>query len=262
MKSHDPLALLVCGSIPTAASGDAYAMSQILVSTRDAISSCARSFQNALSRRSSEMNEHVCPFLLRKILELTFVGIQTRVDPVRMTSLLKAQQSSDYDPGVPHSAKFSWTGDVFSDGSPVKNLWSASALKNGVSRSIFGSHVTEIVLKPGVDSMLVNEKSSSSRWIGEVTDTDVVAQMSGQLRELYSALSKGVHAEYLITAPQQFDRVTVEDYFERVHKWAALAAAATHFSEPVFCRLTSSRVFQLIAKCELNIARALDATHK
>lgn len=255
------LAQLACGALNLENTEEAAdELKIVLDGVRDSIGVCIASVGDGLRAGGGREQEHVCPVLLRKVLELTFIALQARIDPIRMVSLLRVQSHSDYDHGAPHHAKFSWTGDVFAKNGPPEKAWAPTAFKDGPERAVFGAHVADLVLKPGVEALLVHVRSSESDWLSSLTEVnDVVAQMRGQLNRLYSSLSKGIHAEYLNPNPVRFDTSTLLDHYERVMRWTSIAAASTHFVPMVYRRLPIHDVFDLVRACEQETQRVVDA---
>lgn len=178
----------------------------------------------------------VFPFLARKFLELSLTGLLARIDPLRVIAARKNQRDTSFEPGRQNASSISWTGDIFpSDKPPDGTVWETKNLKKGVERSVLGWHYADVAISPGL-RWLADVDTSGSDWLRELSDQEKPLEwIKGRLGQLYSTLSKGVHAEYLVDDRTAFDTASVQQHMQDCYMLIILLATATHIS-PLFSR--------------------------
>ena len=178
----------------------------------------------------------VFPFLARKFLELSLTGLLARIDPLRVIAARKNQRDTSFEPGRQNASSISWTGDIFpSEKPPEGTVWETKTLKRGVERSILGWHYGDVAISPGL-RWLADVDTSGSEWLRGLSDQEKPFEwIKGRLSQLYSTLSKGVHAEYLVDDRTAFDVASVQQHMQDCYMLILLLATATHIS-PLFSR--------------------------
>lgn len=178
----------------------------------------------------------VLPFLMRKFLELSATGLLARVDPLRVLAARKNQLHSSYELGRQNASSIAWTGDIFpSDKTPACETWDSATLKKGPERSLLGWHVGSAAIAPGL-IWLTDVATPESVWLTELANQkEPFDWIRGRLGQLYSNLSKGVHAEYLLDDRVAFDPMTIKQHLNDVYMLVLVLAAASHAS-PLFTR--------------------------
>lgn len=178
----------------------------------------------------------VFPFLSRKFLELSLTSVLARVDPMRVLAARKNQLDDSYEPGQRNLSSISWLGDIYpSRKPPIGNIWDSSHLKDGPERSLLGWHIGEAAISPGL-RWLTDKGDGSSRWLNELSKVDKPLDwIKGHLARMYSAFSKGIHAEYLLDDQTAFDKDAITQYMHDCYMSVCLLAASTHAS-PLFAR--------------------------
>jgi hypothetical protein len=181
----------------------------------------------------------VFPFLARKFLELSLTALLTRIDPLRVIAARKNQLDASFEPGRQNFSSVSWSGDLLpSEKPPISPIWDSINLKKGVERSFLGWHITTVAISDGL-RWLTDEEDSQSLWLRELSAQDNPTEwIRGRLGRLYSTLSKGVHAEYLLDDGTAFDQASVQQHMHDCYMLVILLAAATHRS-PLFLRSIS-----------------------
>lgn len=178
----------------------------------------------------------VFPFLARKFLELSLTSLLARIDPLRVIAARKNQRDTSFEPGRQNASSISWTGDLFpNDKPPEGTVWETKNLKKGVERSVLGWHYGDVAISPGL-RWLADVDTSGSKWLRELSDQEKPFEwIKGRLARLYSTLSKGVHAEYLVDDRTAFDTASVQQHMQDCYMLILLLATATHVS-PLFSR--------------------------
>jgi hypothetical protein len=177
----------------------------------------------------------VFPFLARKFLELSLTGLLTRIDPLRVISARKNQLDTSYEPGRQNASSVAWTGDILPSDRPPASAWDSQILKKGLERSLLGWHVGEVAIAHGL-RWLSDAENSSSDWLRELSGQEKPFDwIRGRLTQLYSTLSKGVHAEYLLDDRTAFDQASIQQHMRDCYMLVLLLATATHIS-PLFLR--------------------------
>lgn len=178
----------------------------------------------------------VFPFLARKFLELALTALLARLDPLRVIAARKNQKDISFELGRQNSSSVSWTGDILPNRkTPTGTIWCANNLDKGVERSFLGWHFGEVAIEPGL-SWLADAEITQSEWLRKLSaQENPFHWIKGQLARVYSSLSKGVHAEYLLDDSTAFDQASVQQYMQDCYMLVLLLATASHVS-PLFSR--------------------------
>lgn len=151
------------------------------------------------------------PFLGRSILELGCTAIIARLDPFRILLLQEKQKQPSFVLDRPHKSSIRWQGDVMSEGR-VSDLWDDKALQNP-TRALLGDYFAELIWNRNVDSLLdAIDTSKRGCWFDQIRQYDsntLTSRVRGDMANLYSSLSKGIHHELVIPLAASFDRSTV-----------------------------------------------------
>lgn len=178
----------------------------------------------------------VFPFLARKFLELSLTALLTRIDPLRVIAARKNQLDASFEPGRQNFSSVAWSGDLLpNEKAPNSPIWDSINLKKGVERSFLGWHISAVAISDGL-RWLSDEEDPQSLWLRELSaQENQLEWIRGRLGRLYSTLSKGVHAEYLLDDGTAFDQASVQQHMHDCYMLVLLLAAATHRS-PLFLR--------------------------
>lgn len=179
----------------------------------------------------------VFPFFCRKLLEVSLTSLLARIDPMRVIAVRKHQQHESYEEGRQNVSSISWTGDILpSDKYPSNDIWDIVNLKKGTERSLLGWHIGEVAIAPGLRWILDNPVSSSA-WVTELGRVDnPLIWLKVKVGKLYSLLSKGVHAEYLLDDEIAFDDASIKQHVSDCYMLICLLSVATH-ATPLFNQL-------------------------
>lgn len=196
----------------------------------------------------------VFPFLARKFLELSLTALLARIDPLRVIAARKNQRDISFEIGRQNSSSVTWTGDIFPDTKhPNGTIWESKCLDKGVERSALGWHVGEVAISPGL-RWLADQDNTNSKWLLNLSDQDKPFEwIKGRLAQIYSTLSKGVHAEYLLDDRTAFNQEAIEQHMQDCYMLVLLLATATHIS-PLFSRsFPADNALYTLRKLELQI---------
>jgi len=210
--------------------------------------------QTVVLKNESLPASAIFPFLARKFLELSLTGLLARIDPIRVISARKNQLDSSFEIGRQNSSSVAWTGDIFPNTKhPSGSIWESRCLDKGVERSALGWHFGEVAISPGL-RWLADLDNTNSKWLRALGGQDKPFDwIKGRLAQLYSTLSKGVHAEYLLDDRAAFDKTAIEQHMQDSYMLVLLLATATHIS-PLFLRsLPPDDALRMFKKIELQI---------
>jgi hypothetical protein len=199
----------------------------------------------------------VFPFLARKFLELSLTGLLSRIDPIRVIAARKNQRDTSFEAGRQNPSSVTWTGDLFpSEKPPTGGIWESQILKKGVERSALGWHFGDVAFSPGLRWLTdIDTDNSTSEWLRELGSQEKPFDwIKGHLTQLYSALSKGVHAEYLLDDGTAFDKASIQQYMQDCYKLVLLLATATHISPLFFRSLPPATALLVLRKLEIQLA--------
>ena len=227
---------LICGTNTVSMNGD---MNGLARRFRDDIEEIDTILFASVSLREGVPSWAVMPFLMRKFLELSATSLLFRLDPLRVLAARKNQLHSSYETGRQNASSIAWTGDIFpGDRATTQDIWDAAMLKKGPERSLLGWHVGNVAIVPGLQS-LGDAGVGSSTWLAKLADIENPFEwIKGQLSQLYSTFSKGIHAEYLLDDQNAFDQASIEQHLSDVYMVVGILAAATHYS-PLFSKSLS-----------------------
>lgn len=210
--------------------------------------------QASVGADSSIPASAVFPFLARKFLELSLTALLTRIDPLRVIAARKNQLDASFEPGRQNSSSVAWSGDILpNEKTPGSPIWDSINLKKGVERSLLGWHISAVAISDGL-RWLSDEEDSQSLWLRELSAQDNPLEwIRGRLGRLYSILSKGVHAEYLLDDSTAFDQASVQQHMHDCYMLVLLLATATHRS-PLFLRsIPHEKALATLRRYELQI---------
>jgi hypothetical protein len=86
-----------------------------------------------------------------------------------------------------------------------------------------------------------------------------LAETRGRMRNLYSSLSKGVHAEYIIPLEVQFDRQTVVQYLRDSVAAVIQLAAVSHQIPTALCGIKVADVVKKLRLIVRVVSRLFEA---
>lgn len=157
------------------------------------------------------------PFIARALLEVAVTAIIARLDPMRVFVVRRIQEQPSYDTRVAWKASIRWQGDVLAE--KPKQLWGPTLEYRDITRALLGDYYDEVIWRPAVGRLLdAPLDSASSAWLADLralTVDSFVARRRLEISQIYSALSKGVHPEFVMPPGALYDRNTVRDLVDR-----------------------------------------------
>ena len=190
----------------------------------------------------------MCPLLIRGIIEVACTSLIGRRDPFRILTLAEIQsQGHDLSSGRV-AAAIQWTGDVLA-GARVRNLWDSTKNAGDMTRALLGDYQDHIFWQPAFLRLSDHLASSGGTltygdWTRRLLNTDpqgLVPQLRGIASETYSAASKGVHHEFVLSMAAYYDDATLEKLTEDALWLVATMAVVANFDESIAFALTPSR---------------------
>ena len=142
---------------------------------------------------------------------------------------------------------FSWTGDVIPQDGDLKDLWSMDHDLSKVQRSLFSKYYAHIYWKPAFESMLdvISQKYSHPEF-AEVISLDAdrfINEGRGNVIQLYSTLSKGVHWEFF-TSALVFDEDTIKSCIRDACLQIGVLGLTSHFIPTAYASLNHDQAIE------------------
>lgn len=207
-------------------------------------------------------------FAARRMLEAGCIGILSTIDPARLLVLREFQLRSDYALGERHPAAIDWRTDVVSERAAK---WADGVAPDKFIRSLLGGHVAEIMWSHAIGRLenLDRGIASSSFWIEELTaqladrranlpqdananaaELAVLASFRTVAQQTFSALSKGVHLEFIVEQSRLFDPATIVETIGRAIKTLAQISFVSNLMDCAHRNIDIARAAALVKEIE------------
>ncbi len=207
-------------------------------------------------------------FATRKMLEAGCTALLSSIDPLRLLVLREFQVKGVYELGERHPASIDWRNDIVSgDGAQ----WNKAVPPDKFVRALLGGHVGEVAwthaiallptLSPEVvaraswiedlvstfESRVANraERETDAQGSAEAAALGILSSLRQAAQQLFSALSKGVHLEFIVSQTALFDIPTVTETMRNATKTLAQLAFLSHLID---CRSGS---MEMLAAADL-----------
>lgn len=174
------------------------------------------------------------PYVGRSVLESGLTAIRLRFDPFRSGALYQLARHPKYDPNEVLRSRFQWMGDIFPEDPPPADLWNPEQKAQAISRALFSAHLIDLAWMPAAEA-LIDFVSQYDEPIGlgffqtEPPKT-ALSRYLGEIRQLYSFLSKGVHGEFFLSPSSPLDPTTCREKLYVVVELTAQLGLASHFA--------------------------------
>lgn len=226
-------------------------------------------------------------FVARKLLESASCAILARMDPPRFLILQEYQQraGSNYKAHERHPASIQWSGDIIPERA-ANAVWSNESAPDKFVRALLGGHLAEVAWPMAIDLFARDTvDKSKSQWIEEVSRTyegklqqadaksshesDVSRESENsaksqsssvgtlvldvfrnRFQENFSALSKGVHLEFVVDETVVLDPETVVVHMLAAIKLVSQLGFLSSYMDSVFTKTESNDAFELILNVE------------
>jgi hypothetical protein len=224
------LSNLVCGCLPQSPQGLDSDLRDILKHVGDSLDYMVDEVE-WLANQNDQRVASLGPFLGRSLLELGVTALIGRLDPMRLLVVRRVQQQPDYDTRDIWNSSIRWRGDVIAD--KVHEPWGAKRDYPGMTKALLGDYYNELFWRAAITSVLdLKMEEAPGLWLSElksVSAESFISRKRTEISQLYSALSKGVHHEFVLPPGAVYDRTTVRDLFQRAFHCLADLAFVSHF---------------------------------
>jgi hypothetical protein len=171
---------------------------------------------------------------------------------MRVFVIRRVQQHPSYDAGEVWRSAIRWQGDVIGD--KVDRPWDAKHDYKGMTKALLGDYYNELFWKPAISRVLDLELADNPGvWLAALKSTGIdefLARRRQEINHLYSALSKGVHHEFVMPPGALYDRTTVSDLTQRTVHVVADLAFVSHFIPHIHYRLDENDAIEAFKELE------------
>jgi len=153
------------------------------------------------------------PYVGRSLLELCFTALIARLDPFRVLVLREMQMQTDQDIGSRRASSIQWHGDVMPKTPPPSDVWDSDKDFEKVSRALLADYCGRVYWEDALMRLVDRvDDTSGGEWMNELRRTEprgIAARLRGEATTIFSALSKGVHHEFVVPPGGLYDSTTV-----------------------------------------------------
>jgi len=131
-------------------------------------------------------------------------------------------------------------------------MWGPKAEYEKMTKALLGDYFDHLLWRPAFQS-LISQTLPPGAWFTEltsITSENFVARKREEIGRLYSALSKGIHHEFVLPPGAAYDRSTIEDLILRSIHLTAELGLISHFVPHALCCLSSSSAMALFSQIE------------
>jgi hypothetical protein len=181
-------------------------------------------------------------------MEVACTSLIARLDPFRILTLAKIQGQTTYDVSQKVASALQWHGDVVAKKEAIE-LWNISRKQTEMTRALFGDYQDEVFWQPAflrlldyLQQMVVT--NGADTWLSDLINIDppsLVPRFRGAAAKIYSAASKGVHHEFVLSISSYYDDATLDQLGEDVVRLLATMGLVSNFAESAAYRLTHAR---------------------
>ena len=174
------------------------------------------------------------PYVGRSILESGLTALRLRFDPFRSGSLYQFSRHPQYDPNATLRTRFQWMGDIFPEEAPPSDTWHPDQKPQSISRALFSAQLIELAWMPAVEA-LIDHLATAGKvvdigYFQSETPQTAMSRYHGEIRQLYSFLSKGVHGEFYLMPSTPLDPTTCREKVLSVVEFVSQLGLASHFA--------------------------------
>lgn len=174
------------------------------------------------------------PYVGRSILESGLTAIRLRFDTFRSGALHQLARHPNYDPNNVLKSRFQWMGDILPEEAPPQDIWNPEQKPQGISRALFSAHLIDLAWIPAAEAMtdflVRGAEPVSVGFFQTQTPRDALGRYHGEIRQLYSFLSKGVHGEFFLSSSSPLDPATCREKLYIVVDFVSQLGLASHFA--------------------------------
>jgi len=151
------------------------------------------------------------PFVGRRLLESACTALLSRIDPYRLLLVKRYQTEPHYNIGARGKLSIQWTTDVMGT-KPAADLWEQKLDAKDVSRGLFSAYSDQLFWTKACVLMQDTLTAKSTLWLDElkaIPPEGATNFFRTEADRLFSSLSKGVHAEFVVPSDVVYDSDTV-----------------------------------------------------
>lgn len=195
------------------------------------------------------------PFLGRSLLEVGLTAVVARLDPMRLLAVREVQSRPDYTTEKAWKSAIHWQGDIVPKrgGDPGTKKKTDNPDPSDMSRALFGDDFDRLLWVPATERLLTLVGGSTSPWIAALATTgseNFGPRKRSEMDRIYSALSKGIHHEFVMAPGVLYDRTTVADLVQRVVQAVAEVGLVSHFVPGAAFQWNAQKALSLFSKVE------------
>lgn len=208
-----------------------------------------------LLRSASDQNVVMYgPYIGRSILESGLTAVRLRFDPFRSGSLHQFARHPKYDPNDVLRSRFQWMGDIFPEEAPPQDIWNPDQNPKTISRALFSAHLIDLAWVPAAEALTDFIASSGEDidigFFQTETPRNAMARYHGEIRQLYSFLSKGVHGEFFFSPSSPLDPATCREKVFAVIDFTSQLGFASHFAYGYASGIAPREAFRLYRRVQ------------
>lgn len=183
------------------------------------------------------------PYIGRAILEAGLTAILFRSDPFRAITLTRFQTDGNFDHNTSNNISISWQKDIICH-EDIKHPWKASTQPEAVSRALLSPYTDEVIWQPAFNEAAdhLQQKHSEIAYpmLLNHDGEKIIGIAKGQIRQLYSFWSKGVHGEFFAMGGSVLDSITCDEKLKRSIDVVLDLAYVSHFIHTSPSRFSAS----------------------
>lgn len=241
-------ASLVCGN---PASGD---LASILANISWSIDKYYQKCVSFIQEDPSDDLTLMGSFCARTLLENGCVALVGRFDPFRLLTVKKFQDNPAFELHRRMKAGIQWSGDVVAEKSAGAQMWGHEVPLEKVSRALLSDYMDEAVWRSAFSSFLdkIDEfpDCDRKRDLIRLPPEGFVSDVRQRASRVYSALSKGVHMEFVLPIATKLDAMTVKDNIKDAVLILLDLALISHFAHCAHFKLEPLVAFELVRDVE------------
>lgn len=262
-----PLRQLCCGEMNSTGK-----LNRVLSILGDVIERYGEKTQSIIKNGKDDEKLMYGSFVARKLFESSSSAILARMDPARFLILQEYQQRAGvgYKAHERHAASIAWSGDIIPE-KASNDLWNTEVNSDKFVRALLGGHLAEVYWKKAIESFSQDVSDrASGLWIEELSNlyeqksqeptsngsvaTLVLGVFRGKAQGCYSALSKGVHLEFVVDETVVLDPETVVVHMLDVVKLVSQLGYLSNHMDSVYTKIEQNTASELL----LNVEKSLE----
>lgn len=191
-------------------------------------------------------------FVGRAILETGLTALRLRFDSFRSGSIYRLARHPKYDPNIPFRHRIEWNGDIFAAEKTGGDTWNPDQKAELISRALFSDQLIDVTWVPAAEAMLdylarSGEDVETGYFQSDPPKT-ALSRYRGEIGQLYSFLSKGVHGEFFLHPASPFDAATGKEKLLATLGYVAELAFVARFARGYADGVTPKNALNLYRK--------------